>query len=343
MSDTLQVADLVNGKLDLTTTAQVNMVDYTADTTTNRNGDVIDTLEGRLKKLGFEPPLPYAAGITFTDAQDAVKSFDEGGIVYGCLASSRPFTTTGNFVADKPNFFVIQDTNGISGNVRNDSSNTYAPGTTQAFAAATADTMSVGGVDVTTKNNQQDEAIERPNFLLSFRDVLANEWGNYKSIKLSKPTSESNPDSNSASLNIKGSSAYKIITKSYAEGIVTGSGSVSLRIEIENIAGSSLKTLEFISVTDYRYDGGYGSAAISPTNPTISPTNNLGGILLSPMLLDNSGELSRKAANESCIDLNVAEPSDELQIKISLSNQGSNGTIDKALFTVSVERCDYLP
>ena len=131
MSDTLQVADLVNGKLDVETIAEVAMVGTTEDTTTNREGVEIDTLEGRLKKVGFEPPLAYAAGIEFLTPADAVKSFDQGGIIYGCLASSRPFTTTGNFSADEPNFFVIQDNNGISGNVRNDSSNTYAPGTTQ--------------------------------------------------------------------------------------------------------------------------------------------------------------------------------------------------------------------
>ena len=179
MSDTLQVADLVNGKLDVGSIAGVAMVGTTADTITNRDGVEIDTLEGRLKKVGFEPPVAYSAGIEFLTAADAVKSFDNGGIVYGCLASSRPFTTTGNFATDEPNFFVIQDTGG-SGNVRADQSNTYAPGTTQAFAAATADsisttsvttdsisttsvtteTLSVDGVDFTEKNQEQDETID---------------------------------------------------------------------------------------------------------------------------------------------------------------------------------------
>ena len=158
MSDTLQVADLVNGKLDVDSLAGVAMVGTTADTITNREGVEIDTLEGRLKKVGFEPPVAYAAGIEFLTPADAVKSFDNGGIVYGCLASSRPFTTTGNFSADEPNFFVIQDTGG-SGNVRADQSNTYAPGTTQNFDGATANTLSVDGVDFTDKNAEQDAAI----------------------------------------------------------------------------------------------------------------------------------------------------------------------------------------
>ncbi len=138
MSGTLQVADLVNGKLDVETIAGVAMVGTTADTITNRAGDVIDTLEGRLKRVGFEPPLAYAAGIEFLTPADAVKSFDNGGIVYGCLASSRPFTTTGNFAADSVNFFVVQDPTNSAGNVRTDTSNTYAPGTTQTFDKAIA-------------------------------------------------------------------------------------------------------------------------------------------------------------------------------------------------------------
>ena len=156
--DILQVQDLKYGKLNVDTIAEVAMVGTTADTTTNREGVVIDTLEGRLKKVGFEPPLPYAAGITFADAQDAVKSFDRDGIVYGCLASSRPFTTTGNFQNDSANFFVIQDISEI-GDVRTNQDNTYDPGTTQSFDDAQAGTFRVAGVDVTTKNNSQDSAI----------------------------------------------------------------------------------------------------------------------------------------------------------------------------------------
>ena len=44
------------------------------------------------------------------------------------------------------------------GNVRTDFDNTYNPGTTQNFDGATANTMSIGGVDVTTKNAAQDSA-----------------------------------------------------------------------------------------------------------------------------------------------------------------------------------------
>ncbi len=159
MSDTLQIADLVNGKLDVGSIAGVAMVGTTSDTITNREGVEIDTLEGRLKKVGFEPPVAYSAGIEFLTPADAVKSFDQGGIIYGCLASSRPFTTTGNFAADEVNFFVIQNTSGVvQGNVRTDVNNTYAPGTTQNFDGATANTLSVDGVDFTTKNAAQDQA-----------------------------------------------------------------------------------------------------------------------------------------------------------------------------------------
>jgi hypothetical protein len=210
MSDTLQVADLVNGKLDTDSLAGVAMVGTTADTITNREGVEIDTLEGRLKKVGFEPPLPYAAGIEFLTPADAVKSFDQGGIIYGCLASSRPFTTTGNFAADEVNFFVIQNTSGVvQGNVRTDLSNAYAPGTTQNFAAATADTMSVGGVDVTAKNAAQDKSFTS---LFSEANNLSQaqtDGVNNCEILWSRVGNSSVQDSQ-ISINISGSEAYRI-------------------------------------------------------------------------------------------------------------------------------------
>lgn len=175
--DILQVQDLKDGKLDITNIAEVAMVGTTADTTTNREGVVIDTLEGRLKKVGFEPPLPYDAGITFTDAQDAVKSFDSNGIVYGCLASSRPFTTTGNFQNDSANFFVIQDISEI-GDVRTNQDNTYDTGTNQSFDDAEANSLRVSGVDVTTKNNSQDSAISSAATTASAAQSTANTANN---------------------------------------------------------------------------------------------------------------------------------------------------------------------
>jgi len=171
--EVLQVQDLKDGKLDITTIAEVAMVGTTADTTTNREGVEIDTLQGRLNKLGFEPPLAYASGITFTGFGDSAKTIDSDGIVYGVLGSSRPFTTTGNFQNDLINFFVVQDRSEI-GDVRTTQSNTYDSGTSQNFDAATASTLSVNGVDVTTKNNSQDSAIANAASLANTANNTAN-------------------------------------------------------------------------------------------------------------------------------------------------------------------------
>ncbi len=151
MSEPLNINDLINGKEDLETIAEVAMVGTSSDTTINRQGVQVDTIEGRLKKIGFEPPIAYAAGITFTGPADAVKTIDNGGIVYGCLASARPFTTTGNFSADVASFYVIQDGNQVAGNVRTDQSNSYELGTNQSFDAASANTFNLDGQDLGDK------------------------------------------------------------------------------------------------------------------------------------------------------------------------------------------------
>ncbi len=160
MSEPLNINDLINGKEDLDTIAEVAMVGTLDDTTINRQGVQVDTIEGRLKKIGFAPPLAYAAGITFTGPLDAVKTVDNGGIIYGCLASARPFTTTGNFANDVASFFVVQDGNQAVGDVRTDASNTYQAGTTQSFDTATANTFNLGGQDLGDKLAEIDQFYE---------------------------------------------------------------------------------------------------------------------------------------------------------------------------------------
>lgn len=104
----ITVTDLENAKLDVQTIAEVAMVGYVADTTTNRNADTIDTLQGRLKLLGFLPPITYAASIVF-GVNDFVKTIVYGTTVYFPDPSQLPFTTTGTWVADDElKFFVVQ-------------------------------------------------------------------------------------------------------------------------------------------------------------------------------------------------------------------------------------------
>ena len=75
---------------------------------TTRLGDQIDTLTGRLGKLGYLPPIDYASGILFT-INDNTKTIDRDGIIYAPLSSELPFTTSGVWATDSSNFFVIQN------------------------------------------------------------------------------------------------------------------------------------------------------------------------------------------------------------------------------------------
>ena len=100
MSDPVTVERLVNADLDVTTIEQVTMNDgYVDDTTTNRDGVTIDTLEGRLKRLGWEVDIPYAGGISFA-VNDRVKTVNEGGNIYSPKVNELPFTTSGAWVGD---------------------------------------------------------------------------------------------------------------------------------------------------------------------------------------------------------------------------------------------------
>jgi len=152
MADPITVTDLENATLDVTTIGEVAMVGTDADTTTNREGKTLDTLQGRINKIGYEPPVAYGAGITFQDAQDSAKTIEQSGAIYGCIPSARPFTTTGNFAADSVNFFTVQDQLGSNGNVRNDTNNTYSNGTTQAFDLATANQINATSMQVNSKD-----------------------------------------------------------------------------------------------------------------------------------------------------------------------------------------------
>lgn len=147
MADPITVQDLQDATLDVTTIAEVAMVGTNADTTQNREGVTLDTLQGRLNKVGFEPPIAYVAGLTFTDGQDAAKTVDQSGVIYASLASARPFTTT-DWPTDQDKFFVVQDPTNSGGNVRTDNSNTYDNGTTQTMDALVSASAVVNGVDV---------------------------------------------------------------------------------------------------------------------------------------------------------------------------------------------------
>jgi hypothetical protein len=100
------IEDFDNATLDLQTVAEVSNVGYSADTTVNRTGTVLDTLNGRLKKLGYEPAIAYSGGIFF-NVNDNAKTIERNGLIYAPKASQLPFTTTGNWATDQTRFLFI--------------------------------------------------------------------------------------------------------------------------------------------------------------------------------------------------------------------------------------------
>lgn len=119
------------------------------DTWQDRLGVTRDTITGRLKKMGFAVPIPYAAGIAFA-ANDNVKTVEEANIVYAPLASALPFTTSGTFIGDDDaRFFTIQGENVIKRSVtiiENQQTYSYPAGMTQLAA------VNVSGKDLQETN-----------------------------------------------------------------------------------------------------------------------------------------------------------------------------------------------
>ncbi len=104
---TLTAEDMCTFTADVRTISTV--VESSELTTTTKSGKEIDTLAGRLNKLGYIPPIAYAGGISFA-AQDNTKTVERNNIVYAPLPSQLPFTTSGTWVGDDDGkFYVVQD------------------------------------------------------------------------------------------------------------------------------------------------------------------------------------------------------------------------------------------
>ena len=102
--------DFDNAEIDLQTASIVSnsktLAGTPTDSTLTRLGDTVDTLNGRLKKLGYLPPIAYVGGIIFT-ALDNVKTVEESGSRYAPRIDSLPFTTSGTWIGDDENKFYL--------------------------------------------------------------------------------------------------------------------------------------------------------------------------------------------------------------------------------------------
>lgn len=105
-STVITIADLALLKANLETVQDV--VESPDLFTTTPSGRQIDTLTGALAKLGYEPPIAYAGGISFL-VSEGTKTVERDGIVYAPLPSALPFTTSGTWGGDdEEKFFAIQ-------------------------------------------------------------------------------------------------------------------------------------------------------------------------------------------------------------------------------------------
>jgi len=108
MTAPVSLTDLENVTLDVATIATCASVGTTATTVTNRTGVVIDTLRGRLLKLGAEIPVAYAGAISFL-VNDEAKTIDRNNTLYAPYPSELPFTTSGTWVGDdEDKFYAFQ-------------------------------------------------------------------------------------------------------------------------------------------------------------------------------------------------------------------------------------------
>ena len=109
-SDLFTTDDSANAKLDAQTLAEVLNNNYPSDTTTNRTGTSLMTVNGAIGLIGYHVPIAYTSGIAFTTLADRFITVEESGVSYAILPSSIPFTTTGTWANDSSNFYLVPTT-----------------------------------------------------------------------------------------------------------------------------------------------------------------------------------------------------------------------------------------
>lgn len=108
-SEKLEKANCQLGVID-------DVVEKTDETTETCSGATIYTLRGQLARLGWIPPIPYAAAISFT-VNDGAKTVERSTAPTGWYAprqSELPFTTSGTWTADDENKFHKLNANDLS-------------------------------------------------------------------------------------------------------------------------------------------------------------------------------------------------------------------------------------
>ena len=122
MVDCTKVPTLADVEASKEAMDDIQLFTYSAaDSFVDSEGVTRDTVNGRLKKMGYTVPINYVGGITFTTL-DSIKTIDESGSIYAPKPSALPFTTSGAFIGDDDDrFFVVQR----SGQVLGDNGKTY--------------------------------------------------------------------------------------------------------------------------------------------------------------------------------------------------------------------------
>jgi len=186
---------------------------------------------------------PVSDNITITNDDEGNYQIDTGGLVdadtsINWVKTLIPQTSNIQVTDDGEGNYTIDASALGGGDVFKTTDNTYDEGTTQNFDAATADTMSVGGVDVTTKNAAQDAATVAA-------QAAADESIVFSSGLKSNAFYSSDGSQDSTEIeNLTGSKKYLIDFKG---GFTSGSANTcSFKVDIDLSSGNQPITIRYI-------------------------------------------------------------------------------------------------
>ena len=258
-----------------------------------------DDQKGLKWESGNLANTPIVEGVTTDSNEFGLVSTTGNEVKIRGLKSGQNVTLTD----DGTDILIKAEVQGGQGDVSSSSSNTYAPGTTQAFDAATANTMSVGGVDVAAKNTEQDSEISANS---SFNNGFKSDSSYGVGTSAPKVVSISN---------ISGSKKYEVNFKGgFTSGGATG---CNFKVDIETSPG--LGSVDIIYILDFTRNG----QAITFTDVSSLNPNESNTLINQPILFNSSDDIGGLSF---CMSLNTPTEAKAIE-SISISYIDSGGTI----------------
>ncbi|KPU94695.1 hypothetical protein APR50_10455 [Variovorax paradoxus] len=181
-------SDEANARLDVIQAEGDAIIASTALQAAQQRVEIRSQADVVLGSIGYQPPVPYAAGLSMTAPNQTVSYFNGVSTsTYAPIATYLPFTTSGSFEVAK--FRLIQ---GVSGADLGASSGsllvgTQAPGTGSA-SMTVGDALDLAPVDLLKKVPQSEwAAIANGTSNYDIRPALVNAVGNGRRVTVSKP------------------------------------------------------------------------------------------------------------------------------------------------------------